>query len=60
MKFRHLCPQIDLDRPMESQGPFDLIVHKIVDVMTKPNFGHQPAKLALQNLEVNVSYNITC
>ena len=37
---------------MEAQGPFDLIIHKVTDILARANDGHVPSKNAIANLEV--------
>ena len=46
--------QVDLDRPLEEQGPFDLIIQKIPDYMgmAVASDGREEALRTLQGLEV--------
>lgn len=43
--------KIDLDRPIEDQGPFALIVHKISDIIVKADQGDIAAKRAISAFE---------
>ncbi|KAK2190640.1 hypothetical protein NP493_72g02015 [Ridgeia piscesae] len=46
-KIRHLLSnvcQLDLDRSLADQGPFDLILHKLTDQIAKANQGNNIAK----------------
>ena len=44
--------QIDLIRPLEEQGPFDLILHKLTDVVAKADLGHGAAQIQIERLQV--------
>ncbi|MCI4385588.1 hypothetical protein PGIGA_G00052360 [Pangasianodon gigas] len=59
--FAHLCAgrgievvEIDLSRPMESQGPFDIIIHKLSDVIVEAEHDSQSQQL-LDNFQTYVS-----
>lgn len=43
--------KIDLDRPIEEQGPFSLIVHKISDILVKADQGDATAKKTISAFE---------
>lgn len=43
--------EIDLEISLEAQGPFDLIIHKVTDILARANDGHIPSKNAIANLE---------
>lgn len=43
--------KIDLDRPLEEQGPFSLIVHKISDILVKADLGDSIAKKTISAFE---------
>ncbi|RUS79869.1 hypothetical protein EGW08_012347, partial [Elysia chlorotica] len=43
--------EINLDVTLEAQGPFDLIIHKVTDIIARANDGHVPSKNAIANLE---------
>lgn len=43
--------KIDLERPIEEQGPFSLIVHKVSDIMVKADQGDAAAKKAISAFE---------
>ena len=44
--------QVDLDRPVEEQGPFDLIIQKITDYMVAASDGDSQALNTMKGLEV--------
>ena len=44
--------QIDIDLSLEQQGPFDLILHKINDILAKANQGNAQAKARIKNIQV--------
>ncbi|XP_059160505.1 inositol-tetrakisphosphate 1-kinase-like [Physella acuta] len=46
--------QIDLNQSLETQGPFDLLVHKVTDLLATAIDGHQPSQRAVRNLEVYI------
>ena len=59
--------QVDLEKPLEEQGPFDLIIHKITDHMAAATDGDSQALRTMKGLEVifigniyilNISYTI--
>ena len=43
---------MDLDRPLEEQGPFDLIIQKITDYMAAATEGDEEAIKTLKGVEV--------
>ena len=43
---------MDLDRPLEEQGPFDLIIQKITDYMAAATEGNEEAIKTLKGVEV--------
>ena len=45
--------QVDLSKPVEEQGPFDLIIHKITDLMVAADGGDEQAKNAVDRIEVS-------
>ena len=49
-KFRFI--QVDLEKPLEEQGPFDLIIHKITDHMAAARDGDSQALKTMKGLEV--------
>jgi len=49
--------KIDLDRPIEEQGPFSLIVHKISDILVKADLGDATAKKTISAFESYVRKN---
>ena len=46
--------QLDLDKPIEDQGPFDLVLHKFTDKFGAAAEGHEESVRHLQNLEVRI------
>jgi hypothetical protein len=48
--------QIDLNIPLEDQGPFDIILQKITDYMAKARNGDEHALKTIKSLEVSVQY----
>lgn len=42
---------IDLNRPLEEQGPFTLILHKLTDVIAKANWGDSASKTIIQSFK---------
>lgn len=52
-----LCLQVDFHRPLEEQGPFDVFLHKLTDMIVKAenNDGSQPEAVELfRVLEVRI------
>lgn len=47
----YFSTQIDLSQPMESQGPFDIIIHKLSDVIVEAEHDSQSRQL-LDNFQV--------
>jgi inositol-1,3,4-trisphosphate 5/6-kinase/inositol-tetrakisphosphate 1-kinase len=43
--------QVELSKPVEEQGPFDLIIHKITDLMVAADGGDEQAKTAVDRME---------
>lgn len=59
--FAHLCGktgidliEVDLDRPLEEQGPFDLIIQKLTDYMVAAIAGSKEAMKMLKGLEMYI------
>lgn len=57
--FAHLCGktgidliEVDMDRPLEQQGPFDLIIQKLTDYMAAAIGGNKDAMKILKGLEM--------
>ena len=44
--------QIDLSQPVELQGPFDVIIHKITDLMVAADGGDEEASASVDRIEV--------
>lgn len=44
--------QVDLLQSLEDQGPYDLIIHKLTDVITRAQDGDNKAKQMMSNLQV--------
>lgn len=47
--------KIDLESPLETQGPFRAIVHKLSDVAAKADSGDLKAKQQLDSFEVRMT-----
>lgn len=47
--------QTDLKKSLENQGPFDLLVHKVTDILALAASGHKSSEHEIQNLEVSDS-----
>lgn len=47
--------KVDLDKPLEEQGPFDLIIQKITDYMAAVAEGDTQALKTLKGLEVKLT-----
>uniref|UniRef100_A0A0B7BDI7 Inositol-tetrakisphosphate 1-kinase n=1 Tax=Arion vulgaris TaxID=1028688 RepID=A0A0B7BDI7_9EUPU len=52
--------QIDLMQPMESQGPFDLLVHKFTDLFALAVEGDESSESAIKNLETYIQSHPEC
>ena len=48
--------QVDLEKPLEEQGPFDLIIQKITDCMAAATDGDSQALKTMKGLEVIFIY----
>jgi len=46
--------QIDLEKPLEDQGPFDMILHKFTDLIVKAQHGYIQEQRIMQNIEVRI------
>jgi len=44
--------QVDLEKPLKEQGPFDLLIHKITDYMAAATDGDSQALKTMKELEV--------
>ncbi|KAK6181505.1 hypothetical protein SNE40_009343 [Patella caerulea] len=52
--------KIDLTAPLEQQGPFDVIIHKLTDYLAKANEGYQPAQEYIQRMQMYVQDHPEC
>ncbi|CAG5133746.1 unnamed protein product, partial [Candidula unifasciata] len=52
--------QIDLKKSLENQGPFDLLVHKVTDILARAVSGHKSSQNAIQNLENYIRSHSEC
>lgn len=43
--------QLDLTQPLDTQGPFDAIVHKVTDILAKANNGNATAQQYIKNIQ---------
>ena len=60
-KIRHLLSnvcQLDLDRSLADQGPFDLILHKLTDQIAKANQGNNIAKSRVERFCVSRNWTV--
>lgn len=60
--FAHLCEktgidliEVDLDRPLEEQGPFDLIIQKLTEYMAAAIKGSKEAMKTLKGVEMYIN-----
>ena len=44
--------QIDLLQPLEAQGPFSVIIHKLTDVLSLAHDGDKKSQMMMDNLKV--------
>ncbi|XP_077994678.1 inositol-tetrakisphosphate 1-kinase-like [Glandiceps talaboti] len=49
--------QIDLSKSLEEQGPFDVIIHKLTDVIAKADEGDIKCQNMMKNLQDYIHYN---
>ena len=47
-----LCPQLDLSLPLEEQGPLDVIIHKLTDLILEADQNDMQAVLLVQRVQV--------
>ena len=46
------CLKLDLTQPLDTQGHFDAIVHKVTDILAKADSGNVTAQQYIQNIQV--------
>jgi len=46
--------QLDLDEPLEQQGPFDVIIHKLTDQIARSQSGCREAQQNIDRFQVAV------
>jgi inositol-1,3,4-trisphosphate 5/6-kinase/inositol-tetrakisphosphate 1-kinase len=51
---------VDLKKSLESQGPFDLLIHKVTDIFAKAAHGHESSEDAIENLETYIQNHPEC
>jgi len=44
--------QLDLDKPLEQQGPFDVIIHKLTDQISRSQSGCREAQQNIDRFQV--------
>ena len=44
--------QLDLDEPLEEQGPFDVIIHKLTDQIARSQSGCREAQQNIDRFQV--------
>ena len=49
--------KLDLNAPLEPQGPFAAIVHKISDIMVKAQQNDKLAQIQIKHFEVSLRYH---
>ena len=47
------CFQIDIEKSLEDQGPFDMILHKFTDILVKSQQGYITEQRIMRSIEVN-------
>ena len=47
-----LCPQLDLSQPLEEQGPLDVIIHKLTDLILEADQNDSQSVLLVQRVQV--------
>ncbi|KAK3591781.1 hypothetical protein CHS0354_007630 [Potamilus streckersoni] len=52
--------KLDLDIPLEDQGPFDLILHKFTDILVKAEQGHNEEKKYMENIQSYIDRHPEC
>ena len=50
-----LCFQIDLEKSLEEQGPFDMILHKFTDILVKSQQGYITEQRIINHIEVSLT-----
>lgn len=51
-----ISSQLDLSQPLEDQGPLDVIIHKLTDLMLEADQNDSQAVLQLQRVQVLISF----
>ncbi|KAL8588768.1 hypothetical protein ACOMHN_035264 [Nucella lapillus] len=51
---------LDLSHPLEDQGPFDVIVHKVTDILAKADTGDSAAQTYIHNIQSYVDRHPEC
>jgi len=52
-----LMVKMDLDQSLESQGPFDCIVHKVSEEMARSKAGDVDSRRRIETFEVGIESN---
>ena len=50
--------QIDIEKSLEDQGPFDMILHKFTDILVKSQQGYITEQRIMRSIEVNINERI--
>lgn len=50
-----ISSQLDLSQPLEDQGPLDVIIHKLTDLILEADQNDSQAVLQLQRVQVCIS-----
>ena len=50
----HDVLQIDIEKSLEEQGPFDMILHKFTDILVKSQQGYITEQRTMRSIEVGI------
>lgn len=51
-----LCLQLDLSQPLEEQGPLDVIIHKLTDLILEADQNDTQSLLLVQHVQVRTGH----
>lgn len=49
-----MSPQLDLSQPLEEQGPLDVIIHKLTDLILEADQNETHSVLLVQRVQVRL------
>ncbi|XP_045168176.1 inositol-tetrakisphosphate 1-kinase-like [Mercenaria mercenaria] len=52
--------KIDIEKPLEEQGPFDMILHKFTDILVKAQHGYITEQRIMRNIEDYIDSHPEC